>query len=147
MNVELRRIARKDKYTIGHLYINFRYVCDILEPPDRLYFGLPKVKGDTAIPTGRYELVLNNYSPRFGKQEPYKSLSNGCVPLVKNVPDFDGVRFHIGNTVKDTDGCQLVGKNTIVGQLTESRKTYVYLWKTYFAKAKANGERVYLNII
>lgn len=147
MNVELRRIARKDKYTIGHLYINFRYFCDTLEPPDRLYFGKKKVKGDTAIPTGRYELVLNNYSPRFGKQEPYKSLGNGCVPLVKNVPDFDGVRFHIGNTVADTDGCQLVGKNTTVGKLTESRKTYVNLWNTYFAKAKANCERVYLNII
>ena len=147
MNVEIRRIARRDDYTVGKMYINFRYVCDTLENPDRLYFGLPKVKGNTAIPTGRYLIVLNNYSQKFGKKEPYKSLGNGCVPLIKDVPDFSGVRLHIGNTVADTDGCPLVGMNTIVGQLTDSKKTYIKIWNTYFAKAKASGERVYLNII
>ena len=35
MKLELKRIARKDKYTIGHLYVNGKYFCDTLEDPDR----------------------------------------------------------------------------------------------------------------
>jgi hypothetical protein len=147
MELELRRIARKGKYTIGRLYVNRVYFCDTLEDADLLYFGKSKIKGKTAIPTGRYEVLLNKYSPTFGKKDPYRELANGCVPLLKDVPGFSGVRIHIGNTVDDTDGCLLVGMNTIVGKLTKSKKTYVLLWNTYFAEAKKRGERVYINII
>lgn len=94
MEILLKRIARKERYTIGHLYINGKRFCDTLEDHDRLYYGKPKVKGETAIPCGRYEVLLNVYSPRFGAKEPYKSLCGGCVPLINNVPDFNGVRIH-----------------------------------------------------
>ena len=86
MELELKRIAHKQDYTIGRLYVNGQRFCDTLEDYDRLYFGGVKVKGQTAIPAGRYEVLLNSYSPRFGQKEPYRSLSRGCVPLINGVP-------------------------------------------------------------
>jgi len=97
MELVLKRIARKPTYTIGRLYIDNIYVCDVLEDYDRIYFGGSKVAGKTAIPCGRYEVLLNNYSQRFGAKEPYKTVCKGCVPLINNVPNFKGVRIHIGN--------------------------------------------------
>lgn len=146
MELKIRRIARKSTYTIGRLTADGIYVCDTLEDRDRLHFGERKVAGKTAIPAGRYEVDLRNYSPRFGSKEPYKSLSNGCVPLVKNVPQFTGVRIHIGNSADDTEGCVLVGRNTTVGRVLESRATYTMLWRRYLAPARKRGEGVWLTV-
>ncbi len=126
MRLRLKRIAKKKGYTIGRLYINGKRFCDVLEDEDR---GLSdvmtedeirsiKVKGETAIPVGIYKVILN-YSPKFK-----------CVmPLITNVKGYSGVRIHSGNSAKDTEGCLLVGKNTIVGRLTDSRNTYEALFK------------------
>lgn len=146
MDLRLKRIARKSDYTIGRLYVDGIYVCDTLEDRDRLYFGQGKIKGKTAIPCGRYEVLLNNYSPRFGRQEPYKSLASGCVPLINNVPGFCGVRIHIGNSAADTDGCVLVGKNRTVGRVLESRTTYTDLWRRWLAPARQRNEKVHIII-
>lgn len=121
MEILLQRVAKKDKYTIGKLYINDQYFCDTLEDTDR---GLiqsmteqqiksKKVYGETAIPTGIYRIVIS-YSNRFKKQ----------MPLLLNVPGFSGIRIHTGNTEKDSLGCILVGKNKVVGKVLESRDTY-----------------------
>lgn len=126
MRLTLKRIANKKTYCIGKLYINGKYFADVLEDTDR---GLDstmteedikkiKVKGETAIPTGIYKIILN-YSPKFKK----------VMPLITNVKGYSGVRIHTGNSAKDTEGCLLVGKNTIVGRLTESRKMYDALFK------------------
>lgn len=120
MEIKVKRIARKDSYTIGRLYIDDEYFCDTLEDKDR---GLKqtdtleqikkvKVKDETAIPIGTYKVTLS-YSPRFKK----------ILPLIENVKGFDGIRIHSGNTNKDTSGCLLVGKNTKVGMVTSSRDT------------------------
>lgn len=121
MEILLQRVAKKDKYTIGKLYINDQYFCDTLEDTDR---GLTqsmteqqikskKVYGETAIPTGTYRIIIS-YSNRFKKQ----------MPLLLNVPGFSGIRIHTGNTEKDSLGCILVGKNEAVGKVLESRDTY-----------------------
>ena len=146
MEIYLKRIARKSTYTIGRLYINGTYFCDTLEPYDRLYFGLPKVWGSTAIPQGRYEILLNNYSPKFGNKEPYKYLCNGCVPLINNVNDFSGVRIHIGNESKDTDGCPLVGENKVVGKVINSKVTFTRLMNEHLNPAKQRKEKVFITI-
>lgn len=121
MEILLQRVAKKDKYTIGKLYVNNQYFCDTLEDTDR---GLTqsmteqqikskKVYGETAIPTGTYRIIIS-YSNRFKKQ----------MPLLLNVPGFAGIRIHTGNTEKDSLGCILVGKNKAVGKVLESRDTY-----------------------
>lgn len=147
MDVKIKRIARKSSYTIGRLYVNGVRVCDTLEDADLLYFGKAKVKGKTAIPCGRYALLLNVYSPRFGGLEPYKSINNGCVPFVSNVPGFEGVRIHIGNTPGDTDGCPLVGENKQVGKVLNSRATYERLMKQFLIPARERKEKVWITIV
>ena len=128
MILDLHRKYRKPGYTIGLLYVNGAYVCNTLEDTDR---GLTdkmssqeiaaiKVKGKTAIPTGRYKILMT-YSPRFKKD----------MPLLCAVKGFEGIRIHSGNTASDTEGCILCGRNTEVGKVTGSRfwteKVYQYI--------------------
>ena len=150
MELILERKYRKPTYTIGKLYVVLngvkQVISDTLEDYDRIYFGGSKVAGKTAIPCGRYEVVLNNYSPKFGNKEPYKTLCGGCVPLIANVPNFSGVRIHIGNSECDTDGCPLVGKNTVVGRVTDSKATFTMLMNKYLTPARKRKEKVFITI-
>lgn len=125
MKLILKRIAFKDTYTIGKLYIDGKYFCDTLEDKDR---GLDdsmtveeilrkKKYGQTAIPTGTYKVQIT-YSPKYKRM----------MPLILNVKGYSGIRIHSGNTDKDTLGCLLVGKNTKVGMVTDSRNTYSKLF-------------------
>lgn len=141
MELKLRRIAKRDTYTIGKLYVNDKYFCDTLEDKDR---GLTsnmtveeikskKVYGKTAIPTGKYQ-VIYSYSSRFKKY----------LPLLLNVKGYEGIRIHSGNTAEDTLGCVLVGKNSVVGKVVESRTTYDKLAKILEQACKQ--EKVYIII-
>lgn len=126
MRLTLIRIANRPTYCIGKLYIDGKWFADVLEDVDR---GLDdkmsvedilklKVKGETAIPTGIYEVTIT-YSPKYKK----------LMPLINNVKGYSGIRIHSGNTAKDTEGCLIVGKNTKVGMVTDSRVTYNALFK------------------
>lgn len=150
MIIKVRRIAKRDKYTIGKLYINGAYFCDTLEDTDRgLSSDMPlyqiesrKVYGHTAIPTGSYD-VLMTYSPKFASKswaKPY----NGRLPLVNNVPGFSGVRLHPGNTASDTLGCLLVGRNTVVGKVTQSQATFESLMRNHIIPTLNKKDKIRL---
>lgn len=135
MELLLKRIARREGYTIGHLYIDGEYFCDTVEDTDR---GMrqddayaankrKKIAGQTAIPTGRYQVTLGVQSPRFCKKKQY-AFCSGYLPRLLNVPCFDGVLIHIGNTPKDTEGCILVGENKVKGQVINSTNTFLKLY-------------------
>ncbi len=120
MELLIERLYKKDTYTIGKLYIDGVYFCDTLEDKDR---GLDdsmsledvlanKVYGETAIPYGTYQAEVS-YSPKFKRD----------LLLIKNVKGFEGIRVHSGNLASDSMGCVLLGKNTHVGMLSESKKT------------------------
>lgn len=136
MNIQLKRIAKKETYTIGKLYLDGVYFCDTIEDKDR---GLnqtmsindikkKKVYGETATPTGTYKLVID-YSNRFKKN----------MAHILNVPGYEGIRIHTGNSAKDSLGCIIVGKNKVVGKVVESRDTYNQLFPI-LQKAFKEGE-------
>nr|DAG98510.1 MAG TPA: hypothetical protein [Crassvirales sp.] len=138
MNIEVKRIALKDTYTIGKLYIDGAYFCDTLEDKDRgLEENMPiekimflKKPHITAIPTGTYTVILN-YSNRFKR----------IMPLVMNVKGFAGIRIHAGNTSEDTDGCILVGENKAKGKVLNSKDTYNRLLERI-----KSADKVYLTV-
>ena len=130
MKLTLNRIALRKTYTIGKLYIDDDYFCDTLEDTvrdldkDGKFNNVEKkIKGKTAIPYGTYEITTNVVSPRF-KDRVWAKPYGGKIPRLINVPSFDGVLIHPGSSEVDTSGCLLVGKNTIVGRLTDSQKTF-----------------------
>lgn len=119
MKILVKRIAKRDTYTIGKMYLDGKYFCDTLEDTDRnlkqtdSLSSIKKVKvpNKTAIPTGTYELIVN-MSPKFKRR----------LPRLLNVPGFDGILIHRGNSDRETSGCLLVGENKIVGKVINSTK-------------------------
>jgi len=99
-SLELKVIRKifSENSTIGEFYVGNDFHCYTLEDVVRSV-GI-KIDGETAIPAGRYEVIVN-MSVRFKKE----------MPLLLNVPGFEGIRIHSGNTAADTLGCILVGKN------------------------------------
>lgn len=120
MEMLVKRIARRSTYTIGKLYIDGKYVCDTLEDVDRglkQSMSLDEIKNikvyeKTAIPTGTYK-VLWTYSQKYKRN----------MPLLQNVPGYEGIRIHSGNGPDDTAGCILLGENKVVGKVINSRNT------------------------
>lgn len=128
MELVVTRNWKKQDYTIGRLYVNGEYLCNTLEDRVRDLSREKKVAGKTAIPAGRYSITMNVISPKYSKKAAYK-WCDGRLPRLLNVPQFEGILIHAGNTAKDTEGCILVGKNTVKGGLTESQKCLKQLWE------------------
>lgn len=136
MKLLLKRIAKKDKYTIGNLYVDGKFFCNTLEDKDR---GLnsqmslkeiknKKVYGETAIPIGTYKIDMDEESPSF-KNRTWAKPYNGKIPRLSDVPGYSGVLIHPGNDQSDTLGCILVGRNTQVGKVLDSQNTFHSLMK------------------
>lgn len=102
MRMKLVRCELGPAVTIGKLFVEGAFECWVAEDAVREREGVPvaewKVHGETAIPYGTYPVVIT-YSNRFGRQ----------LPLLLNVPGFDGIRIHPGNGAADTEGCLLPG--------------------------------------
>lgn len=111
MLLEVKRLYKKDTYTIGVLMVDSEKFSDTLEDKVRDLKSEKKVYGETAIPAGKYKVVMS-MSSKFKRVMPY----------LENVPQFTGIMIHPGNTIKDTLGCILVGENKKKGQLVNSRK-------------------------
>lgn len=127
MDIAIKRIYKGAEYTIGRLSIDGKYFCDTLE--DTVRSPGVKVRGKTAVPAGRYRVVITE-SPRFKR----------ILPLLVDVPNFEGVRIHPGNTAEDTEGCLLVGFNQVKGKVVASRATFQKLFEKLWAADRAREE-------
>ena len=114
MQITIKRLHKTDTSTIGELLIDGIFECYTLEDIERPV----KIKAETAIPKGTYKVIIN-MSNRFKR----------LMPLLLNVPNFEGVRIHAGNTNHDTEGCILVGRTRSKDFIGQSRKAYVQLFK------------------
>lgn len=156
MELKLIRKYPKINYTIGNLYVDGKFFCNTLEDADRglkdsmnvAEIRVIKKPHITAIPTGTYKITLNVVSPKFSRKKFYMDICEGKLPRLLNVKEFDGILIHVGDgpNGKDlTDGCILIGKNTIKGGLTQGKEYFKNLY-TLMSKSKSNGEAIRITI-
>lgn len=153
MEIVVKRVARKSLYTISHFTIDGQYIGDIIEDKDR---GLKqsmklseilelKVKDKTAIPAGRYQVTLKVRSPKFGSKAYYNNYCKGYLPRLLNVPGFDGILMHRGVDQNSSSGCLILGKNTVIGKVTDSKEIFEKAYKL-MKKASDKGEEIWITI-
>lgn len=135
MKLRVERLWKKPAYTVGRLFVDGKFFCNTLEDTVRDLSNEKKVYGKTAIPYGEYK-VIYNWSPKFDRN----------LPRLLNVPAFEGILIHPGNTADDSAGCILVGRNTEVGRLTESRYTSDKL-NVLIEDAQRGGESITIEIV
>ncbi len=130
MKLEVQRFSSKSNSTLGMLF-------DVTETPKFLCYTLEdefrevKVSGETRIPSGTYNVTLRTvgglnerYTEKFGAD------FNKGMLWVRDVPNFEYILIHIGNTDLDSAGCLLVGdsqtqnitKNGFIGSSTDAYK-------------------------
>ena len=135
MHIRVVREPSKNDTTLGSLFIDDHWQCHTLE--DVIRPTGEKVRNKTAIPPGRYTLILS-MSNRFKK----------IMPEVLNVPMFTGIRIHSGNTAKDTAGCLLVGQTRSVEtrSIGRSRTAYTALMIKLTAAVKG-GDTIRITFV
>lgn len=131
MELKLVRQPSSEVCTHGDLYMDDQWFCHSLEDVVRE----TKVPGRTAIPAGRYQVIVT-HSPRFRRQ----------LPLLMRVPNFTGIRIHAGNSADESEGCILVGRNRTEDKVTESRLALEDLM-TEIEGALQGGEEVWIEIM
>lgn len=114
MVITVKRLYKTDTSVIGELLVDGIFECFTLEDAERPV----KIKGETAIPKGTYRVIINE-SNRFKR----------LLPLLIDVPNFEGVRIHSGNSNHDTEGCILVGQTRNKNYIGQSRKAFDKLFK------------------
>ena len=146
MRLKLQRFSDNGESTLGLMYAENNFACYTLEDT----FRKEKIDGETRIDAGLYEIVLTSdgrmhdrYIGKFG------DIHKGMLRL-KDVPNFEGVLIHIGNTIKDTSGCILVASscnnnNAEDGFVGGSTKAYKYLYAIVLADL-LNGRKVFIEV-
>lgn len=140
MELLVHRKTRTETSTIGDFSINGKFFSYCLEDKDRgLHSDMTlaeiakiKVHGQTAIPTGRYQ-VTKYFSPKH----------NAFVPLLLHVPGFDMVEIHSGNESDQTDGCLLLGSTIDANFVGNSRVTIARFYVIFF-EALNKDEQVFI---
>jgi len=114
MNLALKRLHKTENSTVGELTVDGLFQCYTLEDIEREV----KIKSETAIPKGTYKVIINR-SNRFKR----------LLPLLIDVPGFEGIRIHSGNSNHDTEGCILVGETRSKDFIGKSRKAFNALFE------------------
>jgi hypothetical protein len=114
MKLALKRLHKTNNSTIGELTVDELFQCYTLEDIEREV----KIKSETAIPKGTYKVIIN-HSNRFKR----------LLPLLIDVPGFEGIRIHSGNSNHDTEGCILVGETRSKDFIGKSRKAFDKLFE------------------
>jgi hypothetical protein len=152
MELKLKRTALRGTYTIGKLSVDNHYFCDTCEDKvrdlnkdgDLNDAGESKVYGKTAIPYGRYEITMKVQSPKYSQRASY-AWCKGYLPRLLNVPHFDGILIHAGNTAEDSAGCLIVGENKVKGEVINSMETLKRLYRI-LKSASDIGEKIWITI-
>lgn len=153
MKILVERLQKTDTYTHGKLSIDGKYCCEVVEDKDRglsdsmseAEISAKKVYGETAIPTGTYNIDMNTVSPKF-KDRSWAKPYGGKLPRLVGVKGFEGVLIHVGNTAKGSSGCLLVNTSVNKGVGTGSTQAFNKLM-LLLLEAKAKGEEITIEIV
>ena len=147
MEITLQRYSSNAESTLGLLLVDCTFQCYSIEDE----FRTQKVKGETRIPSGRFQIKLRTeggfhlrYLNKFGAQ-----FHKGMLEL-QDVPNFKYILIHIGNDDGDTAGCLLVGNNPNNNQLGKgfvggSTDAYKKLYPLVLKEILA-GNEVWINV-
>jgi len=147
MKLTLQRFSSGKESTLGLLFIDGKFQSFCIEDE----FRAVKVKGETRIPSGTYKIILRKEG---GKHESYKLkfplLHKGMLWL-QNIPNFQYVLIHIGNTDIDSEGCILIGDSvsqniTERGAIAQSGNAYARIYPVV-ANALEKGEVVTIEVM
>ena len=132
MKLKVIRYSTQEDSTNGALFVEndglpLTFLCYTLEDEYRK----KKVMSETRIPKGEYQIKLRKeggFHARYSEKFP--NMHIGMLHII-DVPNFEYILIHIGNTAEDTGGCLLVGdsqesnilrKNGFIGSSTQAYK-------------------------
>lgn len=132
--IKLVRARQGKQSTLSYLFVDGEFICYTLEDAIRDV----KIKGETAIPAGKYSLFLNTYGAMNARYKRwFPDFHQGMIEI-KEIPNYSYVYMHIGNNIGDTSGCILVGTSWELTdgdyELRKSRKAYISLYKRLIGK-------------
>lgn len=125
----LTRNTMTDRSTIGDLFLDGKFQCYTLELTCRKQVGVKN-----CIPAGKYEVQIT-YSTRFKRD----------MPLLLDVPGYEGIRIHTGNSESNTDGCILVGNSKTNDWVGESVAAFNDLYPKIEERLKLG--KLYIEIV
>ena len=152
MKLKVLRFSSQEDSTSGLLFLDgdlgLEFLCYTLEDEERAL----KVRGETRVPAGTYEIKLRTeggFHGRYTKR--FAGMHKGMLHVI-NVPNFKWILIHTGNTDEHTAGCLLVGaaqeNNKIIkdGFVGKSTNAYKRIYPP-IAKALEKGEKVTIEYI
>lgn len=148
MKLKLVRISSQADSTSGVLFIDDEFACYTLEDEQREV----KVYGETAIPLGTYDIKFRNvggFHDRYKKR--FTGLHVGMLEL-QDVPNFQFILIHCGNTDENTAGCILLGdsqENNLLmpdGFIGKSTQAYKRVYKQ-ISDELVKGNKVTIEIV
>lgn len=135
MEIVVQRDLESSEWTRGKLFIDGVFECFTLEDQ----YQQKKVKKETRIPAGRYKILLRIVGTHHDRYKvKFPGIHQGMLHL-QDVPEFQFILIHIGNTDADSEGCLLVGSSFMNGKLVGSTIAYEKLYKKV-VKAAEKGE-------
>jgi hypothetical protein len=146
MEIDVLRFNDGEDSTNGLLFINGKFECYTLEDEHRD----SKVRGETRIPAGEYDIKLRKeggFHAKYSKR--FSDIHDGMLHIV-DVPGFEYILIHAGNTDEHTAGCLLVGdsqeNNNLIkdGFIGKSTQAYKRVYKKVI-EAINNGEDVVIS--
>lgn len=145
MHLSLKRFSDGLESTLGLLFVDGAFFCYTLEDQ----YQRKKVPRETRIPAGTYAITLREEGGMQGRYRARFPWHRGMIWL-QDVPGFEWIYIHVGNTDDDSEGCILVGDGQVSnvvddGQVTTSVAAYRRLYGCV-TEALAMGESVTITV-
>jgi len=135
LKITVDRFTSDDDTTISRILVDGEFVCFGLEDEYREH----KVANETRIPAGTYMIRLRREGGFHGRYSARYNWHQGMLQ-VKNVPGFEYILIHTGNTDDHTAGCLLTGEQATIAKgdmsVGMSRIAYEKLYKMVIEEAK-----------